>query len=63
MPVRTGTYQCLVCNEVWDSSEVANDFHGHLSCGNQFCGANVRRVSPKPKAEYLKEKEKPSDKK
>lgn len=52
-----GTYQCGACKEIWDGSETYFDpkyTSQRLTCGDLFCGANVRRISELPKIEYEK---------
>jgi len=57
-----GTYKCIVCGGIWDGSELYIDPSPvyrlapgpRWTCGNLFCGANVFKISDKPKSEYLK---------
>ena len=52
-----GTYQCVICVEIWDGCETYLDPRRPgrgPTCGDLFCGANTRRISELPKQEYLK---------
>jgi hypothetical protein len=40
----TGKYKCMVCDNVWEGSQLLRG-----TCGNAFCGANVDKINDKPK--------------
>ncbi|MFA6099230.1 MAG: hypothetical protein WCV50_06870 [Patescibacteria group bacterium] len=51
-----GTFRCVVCQSLWDGSQLMASSRSYgFRCGNPFCGACVRKISDKPKAEYEKD--------
>lgn len=47
-----GTFKCVLCDHVWDGSELILDpmsTHEHWTCGDAFCGANVVKISNEPR--------------
>lgn len=48
-----GTYKCVACESTWDGSELYEDPQilgsHHWTCGDLYCGANVRKISDMPK--------------
>ena len=54
MKNNTGTYQCLACQTFWDTTRLLGDAV-NKTCGDAFCAGSVKKVSDKPKEEYVSE--------
>ncbi|MFA5107111.1 MAG: hypothetical protein WC497_02145 [Patescibacteria group bacterium] len=48
----TGTYQCVVCDHLWDGSQLYQDPQSlggkRWTCGDIRCGGNVKKISDQP---------------
>jgi hypothetical protein len=55
-----GTYRCIVCNNIYDGSQLGEGYDrssslSRLTCPDSFCDGNVMKVSDLPKEAYERE--------